>query len=100
MNVQIHLVKIQGCPMPTNDDTSETTVWNVYYIFPYIYDSLQLQKLVSLFREFQIVLCHPLWLKPESNAKIYKISVANFYYVHYVHKYLLFLCQEIISTKS
>ena len=86
--------------MPTNYDTSKTTVWNLYYLFPYIYDSLQLQKLVSLFHEFQIVLWHPLWLKPVSNPKIYKISVANLYYVHYVHEYLLILCQEIISTKS
>ena len=29
--------------LPTKDETSETTVWNVYWQFPFIHDSLQLQ---------------------------------------------------------
>ena len=28
--------------LPTKDETSETTVRNLYLLFPYIYDSLQL----------------------------------------------------------
>ena len=28
--------------IPTKDETSETTVWNSYCLFPYIHDSLQL----------------------------------------------------------
>ena len=35
--------------LPTKDKTSETTVRNLYCLFSYIQDSLQLYKLVNFF---------------------------------------------------
>ena len=49
MNFLIHkLVRTYNTGLPTKDETSKTIVRNLYCLFPYIYDSLQLKTCVFL----------------------------------------------------